>query len=87
MGINIINSIETEEFEERVHRFLNTLAEAQPEKPVFCIDLFTCRWDLGDASAMKKIEAFRRIVREAVEATDTDYVIHLPGEELLSWNP
>lgn len=61
MGINVLFMSE-EEFEARVRYFVKTIAEKNPNKPIFCIDIFFCSDDMDNNP---KVNAFRRIVKAA----------------------
>jgi lysophospholipase L1-like esterase len=80
LGINLISSIDVEEFARRVDTFISTVTDARPQAPIFCIDIFPCRDDFigGGAAA-----AFREVVEEKVRRVNRPNVIHLPGKLLL----
>ncbi len=80
LGINLVSFVEAREFERLVHEFVSTIVAAQPRKPVFCIDLFPCRNEIGEPG---KVAQFRRIVGEAVQALRSPLVTHLEGPSLL----
>lgn len=81
MGINIVGSVACDEFERRVRYLLEAVAGRNRDKPVFAIDLYTCRYDLqGD----DKIVAFRAIVGGVVRTLNLPHVIHVPGNALLT---
>lgn len=80
MGINVISSIEKDEFAKRVDYFVTTIAQSHPEKWIFCIDLFTCRWDFDDS---QKILAFRNVVREKVEKLNMPRLVYISGADIL----
>ncbi len=80
LGINLINHIDTAEFEKRVTYFLQTVSSAHSHKPIFCTDLFTCYRDFEND---EKIAAFREIVARQVEALQSPKVFYVKGNELL----
>ncbi len=81
MGINLLGSVDTDEFERRVSYFISTIAQAHPDQWVFCIDVFPCRWDYtGDPKA----DAFREIVRAQVEALNMPKLMHVSGKDILT---
>lgn len=81
LGINLLGGIGADEFARRVDYFVGTIAEAHPDKWVFCIDVFTCARDYeGDG----KIAEFRGAVREKVRRMGLPRLIHAPGDELLT---
>ncbi len=80
MGINLIGQIDANEFARRVAYFIPTIARAHPDTWIFCIDLFTCRYDWEEK---EKIAAFRRIVAEQVAELGLPKLVHLSGADLL----
>jgi hypothetical protein len=80
LGINLIGSIDVDEFRRRVDRFVETIAAARRDKWIFCIDLFTCHHDFTDDP---KIVAFRNVVREKVARLNLPRLVHVPGTDLL----
>jgi lysophospholipase L1-like esterase len=80
MGINLIGQIDANEFARRVAYFIPTIARAHPGKWIFCIDLFTCRYDWEEK---EKIAAFRRIVADQVAELGLPKLVHLSGADLL----
>ncbi len=81
MGINLLGSIDTDEFERRVSCFIPTIARARPDKWIFCIDVFPCRWDyMGDPKA----DVFREIVRAQVQALNMPKLVHISGKQILT---
>jgi hypothetical protein len=81
LGINLLGSIEVEEFERRVAYFIPTIARAHPDKWIFCIDVFPCRWDFA---ADPKADAFRTVVKKQVEALNLPKLVHVSGMDMLS---
>ena len=81
MGINIISSIETDEFARRVDYFVPTITKAHPDKWIFCIDLFTCRFDF---ESDEKIAAFRDVVRDKVEELNVPKLVYISGSDILT---
>lgn len=59
MGINALFMSEAE-FEARVRYFVKTIAGKNPDKPIFCIDIFFFSDDMDNSP---KVNAFRRIVK------------------------
>ncbi len=80
MGINVLGW-PFEKFEQAVDRFVRTIVAAQLDKPVFCIDLFTCAGDFKPDAP--KAPGFRRIVKEVVQKINSDRVIHFDGRDIL----
>jgi hypothetical protein len=81
MGINMVLGFEVEEFKKRVEYFIPRIAEAHPEKYIFCIDMFTFYMDY-DSSAEKQ-NIFREIVKNVVKGLNSSKVIYLDGREIL----
>ncbi len=81
MGINLIGHIDAKEFARRVAYFIPTIARAHPDAWIFCMDLFTCRYDWEEK---EKITAFRRIVAEQVAELGLPKLVHLSGADLLT---
>ena len=81
LGINLVNQCETEEFATKAERFVARIVDAHPDKWVFCIDLFTCRWDLEPTS--KQHDEFRQVVEGVVRKLDRPRLIHVRGREML----
>ena len=86
MGINIIGSIDEDEFARRVDYFVTTIAQAHPDKWIFCIDLFTCRYDFEgrDLRPSDKIVAFRGIVGDKVAQLNLPKLVHVSGSDILT---
>ena len=82
LGINVRKFMEVDEFACRVARFIETVASANPEKPIICIDLFTNDDDVaGGASVTSR---FRRVVKQAVAVCGHRHVHYLNGRRLLA---
>jgi len=83
LGINIL-SIENDDFARRVDYFVTRLAQAHPDKWIFCVDVFTSCNDLDNQA---KVSAFRDIVRAQVEKLNMTRLVHISGRDLLtSWD-
>lgn len=84
LGINILD-IEYEDFRERTEYFIKTIAEAHPDKPIFCIDFVITQQDLWeDDNPQKHCTGFRTIVKEAVEKYGSKNTVYVNGLSLLS---
>lgn len=79
MGINILN-IECADFEERVKNMIKTVAEANPEKHIFCISPFYCNEDMRGSS---KPSEFREIVERVARDYNSPYVHYVCGADIL----
>ncbi len=80
LGINLLGSIDVEEFARRVAYFIPTIAEAHPDKWIFCIDVFPCRWDFANDP---KAESFRQVVRDKVASLNMPKLVHVSGPDML----
>jgi len=81
LGINIVGTVTVDEFAERVAYFVPRIAQAHPDKWIFCVDLFRCAHDPANVA---KIDAYRAVVRRQVEALALPRLVHVPGEAVLT---
>jgi lysophospholipase L1-like esterase len=81
LGTNVLNHWSEEQYEHAVRPFISTIAKAHPDKPIFCIDIFTCDRDLRPASIAQD---FRYILRHAIHTMDLPNIHHIPGMDLLT---
>lgn len=87
MGINLIwNEAENcpadiEKFRSLVDRFVTVIAEANPNKPILCIDIFTTQ---GDYDGGEITEKFRQVVRDKVARLNKQNVYHIDGRKILT---
>lgn len=87
LGINMIWDVPNErpgdpdEFRTRVDHFISIIAEAHPDKWIFCTDLFTFK---GDTNADPLAKQFRSIVSEKIESLNMPKLVYIPGTELLT---
>ncbi len=80
MGINV-RDWPVETFRDIVKTFVRTVVSAQPDKPVFCIDLFTY-FDDFTVSRTTAI-GFRDAVRDIVKSINSPNVHYIDGRDLL----
>lgn len=80
MGINV-RTWPLEQFRAAVENFIATVVAAQPDKPVFCIDLFTYFEDYEETPAFAI--GFRDAVKEIAGGYDSGNVHYIDGRELL----
>jgi lysophospholipase L1-like esterase len=80
MGINVIGQWSAEQFQERIDYFIPAIARSNPDKWVFCIDLF--RFDM-DFKEDPKAEVFRSIIKRKVEELNLPKLVYVCGTELL----
>ncbi|MDF1512591.1 MAG: SGNH/GDSL hydrolase family protein, partial [Anaerolineae bacterium] len=81
MGINMVNWMDTPEFESRIRDFVTPIVQAHPDKWLFCIDMFPFEMDFDLNS--DKNHTFRAAVRELVAELDTPKLVHIDGRDLL----
>jgi hypothetical protein len=83
IGINMLprKDITTEEFRGRVRFFLQRTAKSNPDRWIFCTDMFTFVPEVNPG--LRRHGEFRRIVREEVEALDLPRLFHVDGRSLL----
>ena len=80
MGINV-KTWPLERFHHAVEAFVNTIADANPDKYLFCIDLFTF---LGDFTGDETVSiGFRNAVRDIAEKRNSLKVLYVDGREIL----
>ena len=80
MGINVINTMSEEEFENRVCYFVNKIASENPVKPVVCIDMFYFSLDYEQN---EKADIYRSIVKKVVDKLGLANVSYIKGKTLL----
>ncbi|MBU7004594.1 MAG: hypothetical protein HXS50_03445 [Theionarchaea archaeon] len=80
LGINMIGH-DLDEFRRRVRYFIGRVAGENPDRWIFCIDIFTFGEDLE--SRRGKHTKFRRAVREEVIRLDLPRLVHLDGRRLV----
>lgn len=81
MGINV-RGWPLEKFQAAVQHFVGTVAQAHPDKFVFCIDLFTNNWDFDDNRA--RCAGFRDAVRDVAGGFKSGKVVHVDGRNILT---
>lgn len=82
LGINMVANFTTEEFKEKVEYFVGRIAKFNPDKWIFCIDIFPSQYDF-DPSFSKKQEQFREIVKNTVRKLNMPKVVHVEGKDIL----
>ncbi|GGI46577.1 hypothetical protein GCM10008018_17790 [Paenibacillus marchantiophytorum] len=87
LGINMIWDVgqgrpgSPDEFRERVDYFISRVADAHPDKWIFCTDLFTFK---GDVSQGEDRLAFRSAVADKVKQMNRSKLVYIPGTDLLT---
>ncbi len=85
LGINMVNWATVEEFASRAAAFVNAIANAHPDKWIFCLDMFPFWRDL-DLEDDKPAQ-FREVVREIVRRSEQPRLVHIEATALLTdWN-
>ena len=79
LGINVLDW-DPETFARRVDVFVTRIAKANPDKWIFCTDIFTHDGDFQDHP---RLHTFREIVRSQVATLALPKLVHLPGRALL----
>lgn len=70
------------EFRERVEYFVNTIADAHPEKPIACLTLFPYFDDLTESGDPAHTTAFRDAVQEVVTESTHENLYVVEGPDL-----
>lgn len=75
-----------DDFKARAAYMVNTIAEAHPDKPLFCITLYPFFDDVGIylEDSTKNHEAYRQALRDIVRECDHDRVHLIEGPKLLT---
>jgi lysophospholipase L1-like esterase len=83
LSVNMANAeFTTAEFRDRIEYFVNTIADAHPEKPIACITLFPYFDDLTESGDSDHAAAFRNAVREVVAESPHDNLHVVEGTDL-----
>lgn len=80
MGINV-RTWERDRFYDAVDRFIGTIVSANPDKPIFCIDLFTCDDDFKTAETAMPM--LRGVVQEIASKHASGRVTYVDGRSIL----
>lgn len=83
MGVNILG-IDSEDFRNRVRYFVSTIANAHPDKKIFCIDIFYMNGDMYETEGKNKPDVFRKIVKETVEELSLPNTVYVCGLDCLN---
>lgn len=82
MGINMLErNWDVNDFTKRIDYFIDKIATRNPEKWIFCIDIFKCSMDFKDDI---RIGEFRRIVREKVISLNLPRVVYINGFDIIN---
>lgn len=81
LGINMFGQFDVATFTRRIETFISTIVRAQPEKWVFCLDMFPFYGDRDDNQA--KANAFRMSVAQVVADLNHPKLVHLPAPPML----
>ena len=82
LGINMVGGFEAEEFRKRVEYLISRIAQAHPDKWLFCMDMFAFSDDVEEN--VGKSEEFRKIVSAVVKKVNSPKVVHLDGRKILT---
>jgi len=84
LSINMVDTFSRRQFRERAASMIDTVAGANPEKPVAVVTIYTNARDVcEDADPDSECEAFRRILRDVVTQTPHSNVFLLEGQRML----
>jgi len=83
LSVNMLG-FSLDEFYERVSYMVHTVCGANTARPVACITLYPFFDDLGDEAQRANAEAFRRKLRDAVEACPHPNAHLIEGPEILT---
>lgn len=81
LGINMVRDFSETSFTDRVSYFIKRIAEAHPDRWIFCIDMFL--FLRSEMCSVEKRESFRGIVKDVVRKLDTPRLVHIRGDDLL----
>lgn len=85
LSVNMANGeFSPAEFEERADYFVNTVAAANPKKPVACVTLFTYFADVTASGDADYADAFRQALRDVVARSPHENLSFVEGTELLT---
>ncbi|WEL17958.1 GDSL family lipase [Halorhabdus sp. SVX81] len=83
LSVNMANADFTPaEFHDRVEYFVNTIADAHPEKPIVCLTLFPYFDDLTESGDAEHASAFRDAVRAVVAESPHENLHVVAGPDL-----
>ncbi|MFB6128667.1 MAG: SGNH/GDSL hydrolase family protein [Halorhabdus sp.] len=83
LSVNMANADFTPvEFRDRVEYFVNTIADAHPDKPIACVTLFPYFDDLTESGDPDHANAFRDAVREVVNESPHENLHVVEGGDL-----
>ena len=80
LGINVIEAWDVEFFAQKADYFISKVAKNNPDKWIFCTDIFTCGRDFTNHP---KIESYRNTVRNIVEKLNMPKLVYICGRDLL----
>ncbi|RRJ31421.1 SGNH/GDSL hydrolase family protein [Halocatena pleomorpha] len=85
LSVNMANTggFSPDEFDERADTFVNTIAEAHPEKQIICVTLFPYFDDVTESGDSEHANAYRDALRSIVAASPHDTLSLIDGTELM----
>lgn len=84
LSVNMVGTFSVDEFRERAAYMVETVAEADPSRPVACITIYRNAQDVcGDEAAARRCEQFRDALRDVVASVPHDNVHLFEGPEIL----
>jgi hypothetical protein len=80
LGINVVKW-PLDEFEKKARIFINKIAAAHPDRPVYCISLFT---SIEDFKQKEHVQGMRKAIQKIVEELDSPMFYYIDGEKCLT---
>lgn len=80
LGINVLHW-ELSEFEQKTRSFITKIAKTHPDRPVYCISLFT---SCADYNKTEQVREMRNIIRQIVEELHLPKLHYIDGSKCLT---
>ncbi len=80
LGINVLHW-DLNEFEKKARHFITKIAQTHPDKPIFCISLFTSCADLNKTEQVKEM---RNIIKQLVTELSLPKLHYIDGSKCLT---
>lgn len=81
LGINIVDTVEPEEYRRRVRYFIETVHAANPQKYLFMIDMY---YSGRDFDKKPFAAAYREVMAEEVARIASPYVVYINGLSIMN---
>ena len=79
LGINVIDWT-IEKFEEKARNFIHTIASTHPDRPIYCISMFT---SYADFVITEQIQGMRKVLQQIVEELNLPLLYYVDGSKCL----